>query len=78
MSLYSDLHTALRKRINSVTINYLGNAIDKYWALENTPENGAHVVLSTETTNPLAGNIGATTEQDICRAPAGALQISIT
>lgn len=65
MSLYSDLNTTIRKKVNTLNINYNGVTIPIYWALEHHKEKGAHVVATKETTDPKGSELGDNPDQDL-------------
>lgn len=73
MSLYLDLNTTLRKAVNATTLDYLGTTLPMYWALDGYTENGAHVVVTKETTDPNAASLGGNPPQNI----SGFLQLMI-
>jgi len=56
--MYSELHTILRKTVNATTIDYNGRSLPKYWQLDEQPENGPHIVVSRELTEPDPQEIG--------------------
>lgn len=71
--MYLALNTALRKAVNSSPILLDGVSIPAYWAMDDYTENGPHIVISRETSDPIANDLGHNPAQEV----TGFLQLMI-
>lgn len=56
--MYSELHRILQSAVDTTTIDYNGSPLPKHWQLDRYQENGPHIVVSRELTNPEMQELG--------------------